>query len=188
MDIKKINSGELYKGELSFPVPYGKRFIVQSTASDVVVNSLNVDGELVAMHRVESGKAFGKSHGLVQVICPDGDFWCCDYQDDAVTYGPELDKTPVEVVLERPLSLIERMQHFIRDELANKYGRGSREYETYEDAQDFLLDDGDEFISPYEEILMAEEQERAQDEPQRPSEPPAEPPPAEPPSAEPPAQ
>lgn len=65
------------------------------------------------------------------------------------------DQTPVEVPLRftRPLSMQDEIRRFVRQELSNRAADDGAE--SFEEADDFEVDDDEDLASPYE--LMAEE-------------------------------
>lgn len=72
--------------------------------------------------------------------------------------GEEIpDPTPVEVPLNlrRPLSLQDEMRRFIRTELSQQ--ASAKGDESFEEADDFEVDDEEEFITQYELTEMQEE-------------------------------
>ncbi|MEM2002530.1 MAG: hypothetical protein QXT77_07805 [Candidatus Methanomethylicaceae archaeon] len=74
--------------------------------------------------------------------------------------GRELpDQTPIEVPLDfsRPLTLQEEIRRFLRIEAS--YVAENAGFETFEEADDFDVDDEEvEFVSPYEILEMSDEQ------------------------------
>lgn len=72
--------------------------------------------------------------------------------------GRELpDQRPVEwpANIKRPLSLQEEIQRFVRVEMAQRaadYG-----FETFEEADDFNVEDEEDFVSPYEMTELQED-------------------------------
>lgn len=71
--------------------------------------------------------------------------------------GEENDGIPVELGLpeDRPLSLREEMMRFIRDEMSRQSVDAGAE--SFEDANDFEIEDEEPFYSPYEFVDMEEE-------------------------------
>ena len=156
MEINKLTSGDIYTGSLTFYIHVGKEYVIEADQS-FVVNYLTEDGEITKTLSSYNNKVHNKSGGIMQVVPAQATaFWTPTYQDEAVSKEVP-DPTPIEVGLEKPPTLIERMQQFIRSELANNYGAGSQELETWEEAQDFMMNDADDIVSPYELHAMQEE-------------------------------
>lgn len=67
------------------------------------------------------------------------------------------DKSVVEVPLKfsRPLSIQEEIKRFVRTEMSRQAQEGGME--TFEEAEDFDVDEDEDFRSPYELTMMQEE-------------------------------
>lgn len=67
----------------------------------------------------------------------------------------QLDTTPIEVPIQRPLTLKEEMQRFIRQEFSNQLHDDG--FETFEESDDFDIDDDFDPLSEYELSDLQEE-------------------------------
>jgi hypothetical protein len=94
----------------------------------------------------------GKSPGYINVQSKTG-FWAIDYQE---TNHHPADEVPVEVPLQQPPNIMQRMQDMVREMVFNKYGQESVEMESMEEALNFDIDEDGHIGSPYE--LADEEQ------------------------------
>lgn len=67
------------------------------------------------------------------------------------------DKSVVEVPLKfsRPLTIQEEIKRFVRTEMSRQAAEGG--FETFEEAEDFDVDEDEDFRSPYELTMMQEE-------------------------------
>ena len=66
------------------------------------------------------------------------------------------DPIPIETTVEKPLTLREEMKRYIRTEMSHIAEKN--EMETEEEANDFEMDEDDEFTSPYEIHDMVDEE------------------------------
>lgn len=120
---------------------------------------------------------------FIAVECDDATMW--GYEEISRNNAEILDHTPIEISAEQsaPLSLKDEMRRFISDEISRV--AESQDEETFEESDDFDLDDDDLPESPYELTEMQEE--FLMEPPEPPSETPHEAPDATPaPPAEPP--
>jgi hypothetical protein len=154
MEIVKVDTSQIYQGELTFYIPPGKRFKIESF-TPVQITGMTDDGEMLSP--VSRGTILqGKSPGIISLVPEDPNaFWTVDY---AQANPDPADPDPVEVAIPEPLTLRERIQETIREMMANEFGTQSQEMETWEEAQDFLMDDTDDIITPYEAIEMIPEE------------------------------
>lgn len=162
--MKIIKNGALENGEAEFILAKGKKFRIE-TDGEATLYRMADDGSLTGFHKSQNNVISGiGTDELYRLEIGAGGFWTCFVVGDDIRLE-HLDNTPIEVDIEQPPTLIERMQDFIRSEIRNKYGAASQEVETWEDAQDFLLDDTDNLVSPYEMVDMVEEPDPLPDEP-----------------------
>jgi len=89
----------------------------------------------------------------VNVKTPQATVWTFNFVPPDRKETPDL--TPLETTVERPLTLREEMKRFISTELSRV--AESSEMETEAEANDFEMDEDDEFHSPYEINEMVEE-------------------------------
>jgi hypothetical protein len=133
---------KLYKGNAEVFIPPGKKYVFNADMQSTTLtdqNGMPID-------------FIGKSPGIINVKSTKG-FWCIDYQE---TKHHPADEVPVEVPLEEPPNIMQRMQDMVREMVFNKYGQDSLEMETMEDAMNFDLDGDGHIGSPYE---LADEEE-----------------------------
>lgn len=104
----------------------------------------------------------------IDVATAKSTFWqlVIDYRTDGKEYP---DQTPIEVPLnmKKPESLRDTMRRFIREEFSREAVMSEKE--SFEEANDFDIDDETDLLSPYEITDM--EPEYLQDEQEAPSEP-----------------
>jgi hypothetical protein len=127
---------KLYKGNAEIFIPFGKKYVFNADMQSTTItdqNGMPID-------------FIGKSPGIINIKSTKG-FWCIDYQE---TKHHPADEVPVEVPLEQPPNIMQRMQDMVRDMVFNKYGQDSLEMETMEDAMNFDLDNDGHIGSPYE--------------------------------------
>jgi hypothetical protein len=154
MELVKLESGKVYSGNHTFYIPAGKKFRIEAT-KPFKLTGITEEGEIVRVFDTSSNIIANKSTGIMSIEIPTTQFFTIDYQMD--TRDPA-DPEPMEVGVPEPLSLRQRIQNEIRNMLKNEYGTESTEVETWEEAQDFLMDDSDGLISPYEALEMIPEE------------------------------
>lgn len=132
-------SQKLYKGNAEIFIPPGKGYRFNADNSTTKITDQN--GMPIDFH--------GKSPGIINVVSKSG-FWAINYQE--TNHHPS-DEVPVEVPLEQPPNVMQRMQDMVREMVFNKYGQESVEMETMEEAMNFDLDEDGHIgapPSPYE--------------------------------------
>ena len=166
----------MHKGKLKIPIEEGATVLIKSTGEFSV---LGYDGvRLLSIigprHVGDRQLQFVVPQGVtsLEVICKPAVRWSIDVTR---VNGKEVpDPTPVALPVghHHPPTLREDMQRFIREEVSRHYqeaeGAGS-----FEEEDDFDVDDDDEFVSPYEMSEMIEEEPMPK--PQEQEAPPAQP-------------
>lgn len=89
--------------------------------------------------------------GTLAVELPEGAHWALE----VVAIPPDIEyPDPVPVEVDANLfpheTLLEKLQRFIREQVAHEYGRESAEFETFEDSVDFGDDEDEVLLSGFE--------------------------------------
>jgi hypothetical protein len=122
----------------------------------------------------------------VSIESMDGSFISYDGFPIPSVYDPA-DPVPFEVPEENrgQLTLEEKLRTYLAEMLRDRYGEDSEEYDTFEDAQDFLIPDDEDILTGYElqdmeplETDLPPEENQAPPPQEEPVDPPAEDPPA----------
>lgn len=153
--MEKLESGKVYSGSKEFYIPKGKRFRIEAS-KPFELTGINEDGEITKVYASGHTVISNISNGLMSIKLDAGQMFTVDYQQDN---RDPADPVPVELGVPEPKSLRERIQETIRELLHNEFGTQSKEVETWEEAQDFLMNDTDGLMSPYEMLEMIPEPE-----------------------------
>ena len=137
---KKEPVDQLHQGNLVIDLPPGRN-VVSVTCSDVFhAYALDADGiktELLGPLSV-GARSFKIKTGSIPSILIETKGVVSHHVQDS-TPKP-LDSTPIEVILEKPLSLREEIQRYIREEVSS-YAASHQGTETFEEADDFDIED-----------------------------------------------
>ena len=136
--------------------------------------------EVLSQSRGGKCRFFTEEEITVLMNCNALTHWTFDFFRTHETPDP----VPHELAMEGtpPMTMEERLRTFIGDMIAQRYGSSSEEFDTFEEAMDFDIEEEADPLTPYEENMLELIEEEPVDEPPRdqPNTPPAE----EPPNAE----
>jgi hypothetical protein len=148
-----FNNPRLKSGSAEIFIPVGKSVTIEST-NVLQLSTVSPDGEIVPFKMVD-GRFVFKSPGQIIIDTPEeSDIWYINYQTPEITFD-KADPVPVEAAITEAPTMMERMQALIRQEVLNRYGAGSDEVETMEEAMDFDID-GDGIIGSQYEVMEEE--------------------------------
>jgi hypothetical protein len=157
MELEKPISEHLYTGSKYFHIAPGKKIDIQSF-EPVTITPVDESGEIQYIP-IKNNRIITRSPGSF-MIEPDVATapWMIKF---VYTEGDPADPEPLEIGIPEPMTLRERIQEVLQEVLINQFGTQSKEVETWQEAQDFLMDETDNLLSPYE-LLEMEPEELAQ--------------------------
>lgn len=150
MDIVK-NSVQV--GPQKFKVDAGTKIVFQSQKP---ISVIGVKFSKVPFKKPKSevlftgkkGKLYVAQDDNLDIQCDQDCIWSVDYTH-RVERTEVLDPNPVAVTIDAPESVEEKVKRLIRQDRLLRMAE-AEEYETFEEADDFDLDDDEELRSPYE--------------------------------------